>query len=116
MAKKKPAAKVADKPTPAKAKAKAAPAPKAKAKAKADKAPAVERVSQNGVTRPKAGGLCAAVWDIADKLSAKLGGAPVPIADLLTVCEGKGLNLSNARSEYARWRKFNGHVGRAKKG
>jgi len=32
----------------------------------------VERVRQNGVTRPAGGGKCQFVWDIADKLSEKL--------------------------------------------
>ena len=66
---------------------------------------------QNGIRRPKPDGKCGQTWAHADALSAKFG-YPTPIADLLEVCNGEGLNSSNTKAEYARWRKFNNITGR----
>ena len=66
---------------------------------------------QNGIRRPGPDGLCGRVWGLADELSASLG-QPVPIANLLEAGEAQGLNPSNIRTEYARWKKFHGLTGR----
>lgn len=66
---------------------------------------------QNGVRRPGPDGLCGKVWGLADTLSAEMGQA-VPIANLLKAGEEQGLNPSNIRTEYARWKKFHGLSGR----
>jgi len=67
-----------------------------------------ERVKQNGVTRPKAGGLCAAVWDWLDKhpgATAKQVREAAPEQDW---------NVNNAVCELYQWRKHNGITGRVK--
>ena len=69
----------------------------------------VERIEQNGVKRPSAGGKCAAVWDIADNLSAEQK-KPAEIAEIMEVAKVQGLNENNVRVEFAQWRKFNGLV------
>lgn len=89
---------------------------KAKEKEEAKVAKAAEREAnrmpeQNGIRRPKADGLCGRVWGIADKLSMELK-EPVAISDLLAECEKAEMNPNNVKAEYARWRKFNGVVGR----
>lgn len=117
-----PAAKPAAKaPKAAKEAAKPAPAAKPAKEVKSEtkpakpvkeaKAPKEARVIQNDVTRPKAGGKCAQVWDIADKLSAKAK-APAQAADVIKAAVDAGLNEANARAEFQRWRKFNGLSGR----
>lgn len=76
-------------------------APKAKPAA-AKKAPKVQRMERNGVKRPAAGGLCAAVWEYLDK-----HGNCMP-ADLRPVAKAQGWNANNASIELYQWRKFNG--------
>lgn len=89
----------------------------AKAKAAAEKAAAAgapkEKVtmpSQNGVTRPKDGTKTAGVWAIADRLS-KAKGGPVAISELAPECSTQGLNDATVRTQYARWKQFNGVFG-----
>lgn len=68
--------------------------------------PKAERGEQNGVKRPRSGGLCAAVWEYLDKhpkASAK---------DLREVAPTKGWNVNNVTCEFYQWRKFNGISGR----
>ena len=86
----------------------------AKEQAKADAKAAREanrQPEQNGIRRPGPDGLCGRVWGLADELSASLG-QPVPIANLLEAGGAQGLNPSNIRTEYARWKKFHGLTGR----
>jgi hypothetical protein len=89
----------------------------AAAKAKADAAAAkqaektkVVMPSQNGITRPKADGACGKVWALADAESARLQ-QPVPISNLLTAARAAGLNDATTRTQYARWKTFNGVFG-----
>lgn len=82
----------------------------AKADAKAAKE-ANRQPEQNGIRRPGPDGLCGQVWGLADTLSAQLGQA-VPIANLIEAGVAAGLNPSNIRTEYARWKKFHGLSGR----
>jgi multidrug efflux pump subunit AcrA (membrane-fusion protein) len=86
----------------------------AKEQAKADAKAAKEasrQPEQNGIRRPGPEGLCGQVWGLADSLSQQLGQA-VPIANLLEAGAAAGLNPSNIRTEYARWKKFHGLSGR----
>lgn len=86
----------------------------AKEQAKADAKAAREanrQPEQNGIRRPGPEGLCGRVWGLADRLSQELGQA-VPIANLLEAGVAAGLNPSNIRTEYARWKKFHGLSGR----
>lgn len=100
------------------AKAQAKAEREAKAQAKADAAAEKKALKeanrmpeQNGVRRPKPDGLCGRAWALADKLSAELG-QPTPIANLLEAARAEGLSEGNVKTEYARWRKFNGVTGR----
>lgn len=85
----------------------------AKAAKEAEKAAkeASRQPEQNGIRRPGPEGLCGQVWGLADELSQELGQA-VPIANLLEAGAAAGLNPSNIRTEYARWKKFHGLSGR----
>lgn len=95
-----------------KAEREAAKAAKEQAKLDAKAAKEASRQpEQNGIRRPGPEGLCGQVWGLADKLSQELGQA-VPIANLLEDGAAAGLNPSNIRTEYARWKKFHGLTGR----
>lgn len=95
-----------------KAEREAAKAAKEQAKAEAKAAREANRQpEQNGIRRPGPDGLCGKVWALADQLSHQLGQA-VPIANLLEAGVAAGLNPSNIRTEYARWKKFHGLTGR----
>lgn len=86
----------------------------AKEQAKADAKAAKEaqrQPEQNGVRRPGPDGLCGKVWGLADLMSTELK-QPVPVANLLERGVAEGLNASNIRTEYARWKKFHGLTGR----
>ena len=70
-------------------------------------------VVQNGVQRPKAGGLCAAVWELTEA-GMKDGELP-SIASVKAAATEKGLNPTNVSIEYYRCRQFHGVRGRQKK-
>lgn len=89
--------------TQAAAPAKAAPAAK---RAPAAKAPAEAREVRNGVTRPRAGGLCAAVWEALDAMHA--GGVTITAQAVRDLATAKSWNQSNASIEMYQWRKFMG--------
>ena len=80
------------------------------APAKAKRPPAVV---QNGVQRPRAGGLCAAVWEITEKLAE--GDTLPPIATVKAAAAEAGLNPTNVSIEYYRCRQFHGVRGRQPK-
>lgn len=67
--------------------------------------------NQNGITRPRPDTACGNAWQLMDDLSAKLK-QPVPISILLQAAETKGLNYDTVKTQYARWKKFNGIEGR----
>lgn len=85
------------------------------APAKAKRPPAVV---QNGVTRPRSGGLCAAVWEITESLmshNAATGDADLPsIKEVKAAAAEQGLNPTNVSIEYYRCRQFHGVRGRVK--
>lgn len=106
--------------------------------AKAEK-PKVEKVTANGVTRPKAGTKTARVWEIADKMRAEVrpgkpavaevkdgdkimtpavaevpekpAGTPAARKDVIAACMAEDINAATAATQYGRWRKFNGLKG-----
>lgn len=82
----------------------------AKDTAKAKRPPAIV---QNGVQRPRAGGLCAAVWELTEQ-GMKDGELP-SIAEVKAAAAEKGLNPTNVSIEYYRCRQFHGVRGRVKK-
>jgi hypothetical protein len=66
------------------------------------------RVTQNGITRPSAGGKCAAVWDVCDKLVAE--GITPTSAHMRQASTDNGWNENNTNIEFYRWRKFVGYT------
>lgn len=88
----------------AKADAKAA----AKVASKAAKE-AAKQPKQNDVRRPKPNTTTGKVWAIFDDLSGKAG-SPATIGDSLKAATG--VPEATVRTQYARWRKFHGIVGR----
>lgn len=66
---------------------------------------------QNDITRPRPDTACGNAWALMDELSGKLK-QPVPISILLQAAEQKGLNYDTVKTQYARWKKFNGIEGR----
>ena len=73
-----------------------------------------DREEANGVTRPSAGGACAAVWDFCDAFMEETGGAPLH-KEVVQHAEEQGWNTNNASIEYYQWRKFKGIRGRIKR-
>jgi hypothetical protein len=83
---------------------------KAAADAKAAKE-AAKMPEQNGIRRPAPAGDTGKVWAIADDITKKRGQAAA-IAEVLEVGRAQTINDATIRTQYARWRKFNGVVGR----
>lgn len=66
--------------------------------------------TKTAASRPKAGGLCDAVWKELDKHREKRG---VPsLSDVQKLAKRKHWNPNNARVEYYNWRRANGISGR----
>lgn len=82
-----------------------------KKRLKAEEKAANAMPKQNDITRPRPDTACGNAWALMDQLSAKLG-QPVPISILLQAAEQKGLNYDTVKTQYARWKKFNGVEGR----
>lgn len=82
-----------------------------KKRLKAEEKAANAMPKQNDITRPRPDTACGNAWELMDQLSAKLG-QPVPISILLQAAEQKGLNYDTVKTQYARWKKFNGIEGR----
>lgn len=74
------------------------------------KAPKVERIQANGVTRPADGTVTGRVWEISDRLSKALG-KPVPRADVMKEAVEGGINSATVATQYGKWRVFNGLKG-----
>lgn len=84
-------------------------APKLKAPAPKVVVPA-PKIVRNGISRPKAGGNCLRVWEIADEITERRG----EIAARKEVLERAAKALipeRTASAQYWRWRKFNGISG-----
>lgn len=87
-------------------------AEKAEAKRLKDEAKAANAMpNQNGITRPRPNTACGNAWALMDELSAKLS-QPAPISIVLQGAEQRGLNYDTVKTQYARWKKFNGIEGR----
>ena len=82
------------------------PAPAAPAKVKADK------LQRNGITRPGANTVCGKIWAAADAISSSQGGAPATIASLKSHSATQGINDHTIKTQYSRWRHYNGVAGR----
>lgn len=69
---------------------------------------------QNGVTRPAENTLCSKIWSTADAISAATHSV-CPIAALKEHEDMKAVNDHTVKTQYAKWRQFNGVVGRLPK-
>ena len=70
-----------------------------------------DKVQMNGVTRPAADTLCGKIWGTADEISAQTHGVAA-IASVKEHPAMKGINDHTIKTQYAKWRKFNGVTGR----
>ncbi len=86
-------------------------AKKTAAKKPASDKPKVVRVTKNEVTRPKAGGNTARVWEIADEITEKQG-TPAIRKDVIEKGEKAQIPLATITTQYNLWRNFNGLKGR----
>ncbi|QEA09798.1 hypothetical protein PQC31_gp77 [Pseudomonas phage Iggy] len=68
------------------------------------------RSERNGVTRPSTGGQCDKVWSKLDEMSSN-GKVPA-IKDVKAWAKEVGMADATASTQYARWRKYMGIVGR----
>ncbi len=59
-------------------------------------------LERNGIKRPKAGGVCAAVWDWLD------ANPDVALKEVKVAACGHGWNVNNVVSEFYQWRRFIG--------
>jgi hypothetical protein len=84
----------------------ATPAPEAADQPVAEQ-PKPVREKQNGVTRPKAGGACAKVWDALDRLQAEAGDRPLGLKDARALAEPNGWSPSTCGVQFYAWREFN---------
>lgn len=66
---------------------------------------------KNDVTRPRPDTACGKAWDLMDRLTAKLN-QPAPVSLVLQAAEKEGLVHDTVKTQYARWKKFNGIEGR----
>lgn len=71
----------------------------------------VKQPEQNGITRPKADSQTGKAWTIFDNVSQR-NNAPASIGETLPLAKAAGINEATVRTQYARWRKFNGVSGR----
>ena len=67
------------------------------------------RPEQNGLKRPSAGSTCAIIWDTCDRITNETGHVCTS-AELFNALQG--YNECTLRTQYARWRQFNGITGR----
>src|SRR5574337_1188292 len=91
---------------------KAPAAPKSKP-AKVAKKPKAKREPQeqmNGIAIPREGTTSAAIWNIANKLSAK--GSPAERNEVMEACAKEGINEATVATQYQRWRIAYGVPGR----
>lgn len=73
------------------------------APAKAVKAPKVAQEVRNGITRPKANGICGKAWAIFDNM-----GPTAQNKDAVYEGDKQGINEYTIRTQIYRWRTFNG--------
>lgn len=67
------------------------------------------RPEQNGLKRPSAGSTCAIIWDTCDRITSEQAHTCTS-AELFNALQG--YNECTLRTQYARWRQFNGITGR----
>lgn len=75
------------------------------------KAPKVDKLQQNGITRPADHTTCGIIWKAADEISHAIHGI-CPIALLKQDASVADINEHTIKTQYARWRAYNGIHGR----
>lgn len=85
---------------------KAAEAAEKKAAREASKMP-----EQNGVRRPKTDTKCGKVWTLIETIGEQMGQTP-PVAYVMQHGKAQGFDDNTLKTQYARWKKFNGIEGR----
>ena len=83
-------------------------APKKQAE-KTGKSVEQNRPEQNGLKRPSSGSTCAIIWDTCDRITSETEHTCTS-AELFNALQG--YNECTLRTQYARWRQFNGITGR----
>lgn len=78
------------------------------------KPPKAVKDKRNDVTRPSATSICGKIWAAADAISDHIHGV-CSIASLKEHEATKGVNEHTIKTQYARWRQFNGVKGRLPK-
>lgn len=76
---------------------------------KEPKAPRIALPKQHGITRPAAETKCGKIFSAADKITAE-SNRPATISEVRVACHG--INDHTIKTQYARWRAFNGVTGR----
>jgi hypothetical protein len=76
--------------------------------------PKVDKVQRNGITRPAVETLCGKIWAACDELSGTSHGVAT-IAALKIHPAVVSVNGHTIKTQYARWRQFNGVTGRLPK-
>ena len=87
----------------------AAPKKEAEKTGKTGKTVEQNRPEQNGLKRPSAGSTCAIIWDTCDRITSETEHTCTS-AELFNALQG--YNECTLRTQYARWRQFNGITGR----
>lgn len=68
--------------------------------------------AQNGITRPGDNTKCGMIWAACDRLTTNNNGEPATIADLKMQNDVGHFNNHTLKTQYARWRSYNGVTGR----
>lgn len=78
----------------------------------ATKAPRADKNARNGITRPAEGSITGKVWAAADAISVAQNGTPATISAVKAHPTMAGVNDHTVKTQYARWRAYNGIKGR----
>ena len=76
------------------------------------KAPKADKLRSNDVTRPGTNTLTGKVWAAADAITAQQNGVVAAIASVKAHPLTKGINDHTIKTQYSRWRQYNGVKGR----
>lgn len=74
--------------------------------------PKLAKQQVNGITRPAEGTETGKVWACADAISASQNGHPAQVAQMKAHPMMKGMNDHTLKTQYSRWRAYNGVKGR----